>query len=155
MNPGQSQAEHAQLQAAVTELCGCETCVAYRSATAAYVVPRRDAESKSKTLLREWLSPEQLAQFERNRCFEVIGCKTGKRYRIQEGQQQNVFELDPPFRCWCFMPEGGLATGDVMLAQKIALETNEEAAMKVALPFWGEEGRRGFVHWMASMWGGL
>jgi hypothetical protein len=33
---------------------------------------------------------------------------------------------------WCFVPEGNLVAGDVMLAQKIALETNERAALAVA-----------------------
>jgi hypothetical protein len=36
---------------------------------------------------------------------------------------------------WCFVPEGGLVAGDVMLAQKIALETNERAALAVANRF--------------------
>jgi hypothetical protein len=40
-----------------------------------------------------------------------------------------------------------------MLAQKIALETDEEETMKVALPFWGEPGLSRFVNWMAATWG--
>ena len=35
-------------------------------------------------------------------------------------------------RRWCFAPEGALATGDVMLAQKIALETFELTALAIA-----------------------
>jgi len=118
-------------------------------------VRQADAARKALALLREWLSPEQLAQFKRDGCFEVVGRKTGKRYRIQAGQLQNVFELDTPFRGWCFMPQGGLPTGDVMLAQKIALETDEEAIMKVAVPFWGEVEMGRLVRWIASMWAGI
>jgi len=33
---------------------------------------------------------------------------------------------------WCFLPNGNLASGDVMLAQKIALETCESEALAVA-----------------------
>jgi hypothetical protein len=33
------------------------------------------------------------------------------------------------------LPEGGLVAGDCMLAQKIALENCEAAALRVALPF--------------------
>jgi hypothetical protein len=33
---------------------------------------------------------------------------------------------------WCFVPKGSLVTGDVMLAQKIALETFECRALAVA-----------------------
>lgn len=132
--------------------CECDACVTFRIVKAAHAAQCLDAETKSRILLREWLTPEQLAQYARNQCFEVFGSKTGKRYLIQEGQQQNVFELEPPFRGWCFVPKGSLATGDVMLAQKIALETAEEETMKVALPFWGEPGLRRFVNWMAATW---
>ena len=33
---------------------------------------------------------------------------------------------------WCFAPEGKLATGDVLLAQKIALETMEQEVLTLA-----------------------
>ncbi|RZM94007.1 hypothetical protein CWO91_39725 [Bradyrhizobium genosp. SA-3] len=36
---------------------------------------------------------------------------------------------------WCFIPLGGLVAGDVMLAQKIALETDEERALSVGNSF--------------------
>ena len=127
-------------------------------ALAALGAAESKSEAKAKALLKEWLSPEQLAQYEQNRWFEVAGSKTGKRYRIQEQQQQNVYELDAtgrPIRGWCFMPKGRLATGDVMLAQKIALETDEKSAMKVALRFWSEMGLSRFVRWLAATWGGL
>jgi hypothetical protein len=126
-------------------------------ALAALGVAESKSEAKAKVLLKEWLSPEQLVQYERNRWFEVVGSKTGKRYRIQERQQQNVYELDAkgrPIRGWCFMPKGRLATGDVMLAQKIALETDEKGTMKVALRFWSETGLIRFVRWVAATWGG-
>ena len=35
----------------------------------------------------------------------------------------------------CFVPSGGLVAGDVMLVQKIALETNEQTTLAVANPF--------------------
>jgi hypothetical protein len=141
-----------EADSAQTRPCDCDACVSFRVVKAAHAARRLDAETKSRILLREWLTPEQLGQYARNGCFEVVGSKTGKRYLIQEGQQQNVFELEPPFRGWCFAPTGSLATGDVMLAQKIALETDEEETMKVALPFWGEPGLRRFVNWMAATW---
>lgn len=36
---------------------------------------------------------------------------------------------------WCFLPDRALAIGDVMLAQKIALETDEAAVLAIAKPF--------------------
>jgi hypothetical protein len=90
------------------------------------------------TLLREWLSPEQQAQFDAFRHFDVTGCDTGRRYRIRHGTAANIHEMDTegrPIMGWCFLPSGPLVAGDVMLAQKIALETNERAALEVANRF--------------------
>ena len=38
-------------------------------------------------------------------------------------------------RLLCFMPEGGLVVGDMMLAQKLALELFESDALEVANKF--------------------
>ena len=92
-------------------------------------------EERGVNLLREWLSPEQRAQFDAKRYFDVIGCDSGKRYRIHFGETTNVHEIgddDLPSVGWCFMPVGSLVAGDVMLAQKIALETYECGALAVA-----------------------
>ena len=83
----------------------------------------------------EWLSPKQRACYERFRYFDVVGSDTGTRYRIHHGTQTNIEELSHTGQrvCkWCFVPEGDLVAGDVMLAQKIALETNERGALSVA-----------------------
>ena len=95
-------------------------------------------KARGITLLREWLSPEQQAQFDAHRHFDVIGCDTGTRYRIRHGAAPNVHEIDAAGRSvigWCFAPSGPLVAGDVMLAQKIALETNERAALAIANRF--------------------
>ena len=95
-------------------------------------------KARGITLLRKWLSPEQLAQFDAFRNFDVIGCDTGTRYRIRHGPAPNVHEIDAaglPVMGWCFVPSRPLVAGDVMLAQKIALETNERAALAVANRF--------------------
>jgi len=102
-------------------------------------------EARGIKLLREWLSPEQLAQFDAKRYFDVIGCNSGKRYRIRYGSATNVYEIDGDGRStvgWCFVPTGYLVAGDVMLAQKIALETNELRALAVANRFPVEVPRR-------------
>jgi hypothetical protein len=96
---------------------------------------RRRADDKARALLRDWLTPAQVAQFESYGHFDVIGSASGKRYRIRPEPQMNVDELDPAglrVAVWCFMPEGYLPVGDIMLAQKIALETDERAALAVA-----------------------
>jgi hypothetical protein len=97
-----------------------------------------NSEARGLQLLREWLSPEQLAQYEAHRHFDVTGCHSGKRYRIRHGTGTNVYELDDaghPRDGWCFVPRDCLVAGDVMLAQKIALETNERDALAIAKNF--------------------
>ena len=96
-------------------------------------------EQRGLKLLREWLSQEQLTQYDAHRYFEVIGCHTGKRYRICHGTAANVFELDDaglPREGWCFVPNDHLVAVDVMLAQKIALETDERGALASANKFY-------------------
>jgi hypothetical protein len=98
----------------------------------------KDPHARGLRLLRAWLSPPQLEQFNARRHFDVIGCATGRRYRIHYGTSMNVYELDDAGRPkigWCFLPEGRLVPGDVMLAQKIALETSEIRALSVAIDF--------------------
>jgi hypothetical protein len=93
------------------------------------------SELRGLKLLREWLSHEQLAQFDEHNYFEVVGCHTRKKYRINHGKNLNVYELDDaghPGACCCFVPSAHLVAGDVMLAQKIALETDERGALAVA-----------------------
>jgi hypothetical protein len=95
-------------------------------------------EERGLKLLREWLSREQRAQYDALDYFEVIGCHTGKRYRICHGIGANVFELDDAGlrrAGWCFVLKDPLVAGDVMLAQKVALETDERGALAVANRF--------------------
>ena len=93
-------------------------------------------EVRGLRLLRRCLSPEQLAQFNACGSFDVAGCHTGRRYRIYYAPSQNVELLglsDVSEERLCFIPEGSLVTGDVMLAQKIALENDELNALGVAV----------------------
>ena len=94
-----------------------------------------EAEQKARALLRRWLSPAQLEQYEKKGHFEVVGSDSGKRYRIHRHAQMNIKELDEcslRVAVWCSLPEGALAVSDIMLAQKIALETNERMALAIA-----------------------
>jgi hypothetical protein len=97
-------------------------------------------ETRGRRLLRDWLSPHQRAQFDEKFYFEVVGCDSQKRYRIYDRKfdAPNVYEIDDAgqFKAvWCFLPAGRLPTADIMLAQKIALETNEDSALAVANRF--------------------
>jgi hypothetical protein len=104
-----------------------------------------EARQKSLALLRLWLSPEQVAQYNSNEHFDVIGSDTGTRYRIRHGQMTNIDQLDSAggkVCAWCFVPEGNLAAGDCMLAQKIALETFETKVLAIANRSEGKGWRR-------------
>jgi hypothetical protein len=96
---------------------------------------RSEAEQRASALLMRWLSPTQRAQYESTGHFYVTGSHSGRRYRIRSKRQMNVDELDEDGRrvaVLCFGPETYVPFGDVMLAQKIALENDELAALAVA-----------------------
>jgi hypothetical protein len=114
------------------------TCLQLARAFREWYLRPSASEQRGIKLLREWLSQAQLAQFDANNYFEVIGCHTGKRYRICHGNGANIIELgddDQPRAGWCFVPDVHLVAGDVMLAQKIALETDERGALAKANKF--------------------
>jgi hypothetical protein len=95
-------------------------------------------EARGRRLLRQWLTPEQLAQFDAAGHFDVIGSQTGTRYRIHYGTASNVQEIGQagePRMGWCFVPKGAVVAGDIMLAQKIALETDELTVLSIANRF--------------------
>jgi hypothetical protein len=97
--------------------------------------PSRDAQSKAIQLLKQHLTPVQKEQFEKRNYFYVSGGSSGRVYRVRYGVQMNIEQLDPSgkrIRVLCFMPKGGLPVGDVMLAQKIALELYEMEALNIA-----------------------
>ena len=89
------------------------------------------AREKSLALLKDWLSPEQLTEFERTNSFEVTGSRSKKRYRILQSTAFNVSPLGESYKL-CFVPEGVDSVGDIMLAQKIMLENDEPKALAVA-----------------------
>jgi len=100
--------------------------------------PTREPERRSLKLMRRWLSAAQREQFDTRGYFDVIGSHTGRRYRIRTGYSTNILELDTFDNLvtrWCFVPAENLPAGDVMLAQKIALENDEPSALKVARSF--------------------
>jgi hypothetical protein len=100
--------------------------------------PARAPERRSLILMRRWLSAHQREQFDARGYFDVVGSHTGRRYRIRFGISTNIHELDgfdQPVEGWCFVPSESLPPGDVMLAQKLALENDEPSALAVARPF--------------------
>jgi hypothetical protein len=94
------------------------------------------AKERSIALLKEWLSPAQREQYERHGRFDVTGGATGTRYRINQPGPYNIDVLGRDgviVDQICVVPTGGVsAPGDVLLAQKIWLEKDEVATLKIA-----------------------
>ena len=110
----------------------------YRAVRKLYRTHIGENGARALRLLRSWLSPTQRLQFDANRSFDVTGCDSGRRYRIHWGKVSNVYEIDQadePITGLCFAPAGNLPEGDIMLAQKIALETSEHKTLALANRF--------------------
>lgn len=93
-------------------------------------------------LLKQNLTAAQQEQYARHGYFDVSGGFSGTRYRIYHGASMNVHTLDEndnSVGCLCFYPEGDLVRGDVMLAQKLALEVCELDVVAVANKFPGRQ----------------
>ncbi len=92
------------------------------------------AATRAEALLREHLDAEQQGQLERDQAF-LVSLTTGRRYRIQRGQQGNVFELDAQgrrVRKFCIHPDLSIPVADSMLAQKLMLEHDEVSFRMIA-----------------------
>lgn len=91
-----------------------------------------DADTRAESLLRSWLSPQQLEDWVATRNFIVQGGSTGRSYRVGDGcyelgdDGQNVAYL-------CFGPiDYSLPSADRVLAKKLALQCDEETVLRVA-----------------------
>jgi hypothetical protein len=89
------------------------------------------ARDRGWQLLRDNLTAPQREQLDRHGWFVVQGSEGG-HYVLTQLETFSVFDLRDPRAALCFMPRGFLVAGDVMLAQKIALETDEFAARTIA-----------------------
>lgn len=101
------------------------------------------AEAKGWELLLSNLTPEQKSDLESKEYFWVIGGATGIHYQLRKGRSHNI-RPHTAKKGWtgvrytdqgcsiCFMPNGDLCIGDVMLTQKVALELREADALKTA-----------------------
>jgi len=92
---------------------------------------RRKAEARARALLMTSLSPAQRESLEKFRFFDIeIG---GKTYRIHQGTHGNVRQVENgrEIVTFCAQPEG-VPAEDAMLAQKLMLETDEAAFLRVA-----------------------
>jgi hypothetical protein len=86
-------------------------------------------------LLNENLPAEERDKLRSFGYFAVVGGVTGKTYRIRTAYRMNVEEISTQgtrTRLICFCPIDRVRLGDLMLAQKLALELYELDALAVA-----------------------
>jgi hypothetical protein len=91
-----------------------------------------EVNARGIALLLKFLSPIQTREFNETNSFIVVGSHSKKCYRIHHTQYYNVEDCEDG-KCYCFMPSDAcICIPDVMLAQKIMLESDEPAALRVA-----------------------
>ena len=91
-----------------------------------------DESLRSWQLLRAWLSPEQLLEFDNKKLFHVVGNVTKIKYVIFSSSQYNIINTKNQVRLCVSPATDRFYICDVMLAQKIALENDERGALRVA-----------------------
>ena len=109
-----------------------------------------EATQRAERLLVEHLAPEQRAAYERDQFFEVVAALA--RYRIyHDGGVRRLGEDGREVASYCIHPIGALPSGDLALAKKLLLETDEVAFLRIAnatvlvLPQASVVGQRGGV----------
>lgn len=101
-----------------------------------YHLPDQAAHARARVLLESALTPRQRRDLFAERCFYVRGRRF--TYRIREGHSGNVDQLDSAglvISRFCARPVGRLPVYDVMLAQKLWIETDESMFLKQAAPY--------------------
>lgn len=94
-----------------------------------------EAQQKAEAILVESLDAQQRDEFTKDRCFTVESAKSKRRYRIKKGRVANIEELDAGGRVvarFCVHPAKYVPDYDTMLAQKLHLEHDDEALLKIA-----------------------
>jgi len=93
------------------------------------------AEKKASVLLRRSLNAEQRRELRQRRAFHVTAAD-GRRFRIEDGSAHNVVLVDGTGDavryCVVFRHHDRLPNADLMLAQKLLLETDPGAFLKLA-----------------------
>ena len=121
-------------QKAATAAMLAERNAAYNRAMKEAAAELRLAEQKAFALLKLCLSDEEVTLLETEKRLEVRGSKSGTVYRIRKGRSANidVMENGKVKHKLCFHPQIQCPDYDTMLAQKLMLETDEPAALRIA-----------------------
>lgn len=95
---------------------------------------QEEATRRAEELLNRHLNEEQRKQYRKEKKFKVIG-GDGAAFEIGSQWSGNVSELNgrgKPIRRFCAHPREQVPIPDLMLSQKLMLETDPEAFRKIA-----------------------
>jgi hypothetical protein len=97
---------------------------------------KHEANYRAEKLLMSHLNEEQRLEWLQHRYFTVTS-QSGKCFQIVDNPFQNIWELDKKGRrcvnyCIVFMKED-MPLSDLLLVQKLMLESNESEFMKIAM----------------------
>jgi serine/threonine protein kinase len=93
-----------------------------------------EADERAEALLLRFLDPREKDQYLRTGGF-TVDAPSGRRYLITHGVAANVYGVDRSgrrLRRYCIFPRG-VPAGDVMLAQRLALLTDEAGFLRTAI----------------------
>lgn len=111
-----------------------ERAAAYEAREQIRKAARRVAISKADALLESLLDDMQRAQLAQDSAF-LLRSQSGKIYRLRKGRSGNVDEIDAEGRVvavYCAHPALDVPDGDTVVAQKLMLEADEAAFLKIA-----------------------
>jgi hypothetical protein len=92
------------------------------------------AAARAEALLHSCLNAEQQHMLRTHHKFRIVS-NLGNIFEICEGRMHNIYKLNMEgYRVenWCVLPSGELAQCDVMLAQKLWLESDEAETERCA-----------------------
>ena len=95
---------------------------------------RRQADARADGLLLACLTPAERKTMEKMAAL-VVRSQTGRTFRLRRSRSRNVDEMDADGNViarFCIHPQDHMPHGDLLLAQKLMLETDEAEFLRIA-----------------------
>jgi len=95
---------------------------------------RDEIELRAKNLLLSCLTPDQRTMYEREQKFRVVSNR-GNVFELHHKRLHGVYRLDmqgKKIEEWCVSPHGRIPICDVLLSQKVMLESDEDSLRRDA-----------------------
>lgn len=110
-----------------------ETDAEYKKRYKRAIAREKRIQQKALRLLEENLSAQQWEEYNKDKRFHVVS-QSGKLYQIRHGRSRNIrlIENGKIVGIYCIHPQDMVPDEDTLLAQKLMLEANEEAFLKIA-----------------------